>query len=168
MSELIDLVNETGEIVRRDVPRGYAEHHNDLHMQIIIAVVFNGLGQVLVHQRAATKKVNPGDIDHICGGLLAGESPKQAALREADEEVGVIINDIHIVSQGLNSYGRYRYLVAGKSDQEPNIQPNSTEVAWARYCYPNELIEAGNLNKMGFVDEFFDDMELAEKFLSQL
>lgn len=57
-------------------------------MQIVIAVIFNSLGQVLVHRRAQTKRVNGGDIDHVCGGMRSGETPTDAARREAEGEVG--------------------------------------------------------------------------------
>lgn len=163
MSELVDLVNASGEIVERGVTRDDTEHRDGLHLQIVIAVVFNGLGQVLVHERAATKKVNPGDIDHVCGGILAGETPERAAVREAEEEVGVTLANLRMVRKGVNSYNRYCYLLVGKSDQEPAAQLDPSEVAWAAYYEPSELAAANESGKLSFVDGFFEDMELAKQ-----
>ena len=53
-------------------------------------VVRDPLGRVFVHRRTDTKDVYPGRYDFTAGGvLLAGESPDEAARREAEEELGV-------------------------------------------------------------------------------
>ncbi len=53
-------------------------------------VVRDPLGRVFVHRRTDTKDVYPGRYDFTAGGvLLAGESPDDAAGREAEEELGV-------------------------------------------------------------------------------
>jgi 8-oxo-dGTP pyrophosphatase MutT (NUDIX family) len=161
MTELVDLVNVNGEIVERSVPRDDAEHRDGLHLQIVIAVIFNGLGQVLVHERAAIKRVNPGDVDHVCGGLWAGETPEQAAEREAQEEVGVIPNKLRIVRQGINPYNRYCYLMVGETDNNPGTKLDPREVAWAAWHYPDELVEANASGRFTFVDGFFEDIEIA-------
>lgn len=113
MTELIDLVDKEGTVVIKKVPRTQATAHSDLYMQIVIGVIFNRSGKVLVHKRSAKKKVNPGDIDHVCGGILCGESPTEAFVRESQEETGIIPTDIHTVHEGINAYRKYRYLLLG-------------------------------------------------------
>jgi len=160
MSELIDLVNSNGEIAQRAIERDDADKYNDLYMQIVIAVVKNGRGEVLVHQRAKTKRVNPGDIDHVCGGILSGETPEDAAIREAKEEVGIKPDKLEIVRQGINTYGRYCYLLSGFSEAQPGSELNPLEVEWAAY-YPVETLQAKNESgEFTFVDGFFEDIEL--------
>jgi len=100
MSELVDLVDRDGHIQKRAVPRGQVDQHEGLHMQIVIAVVFDSLGRMLVHRRA--KAPNVGAYDHICGAILASEPPETAAAREAFEETGVHPRNLRVVTHGVN------------------------------------------------------------------
>ena len=158
MSELVDLVNSDGEIIERGVLRDDAMKYGELYMQIVVVVIRNSAGDLLVHQRAKTKKVNPGDIDHVCGGILSGETPEIAAIREALEEVGVAPKNLEIVRQGVNSYGRYCHLLRADSDELPSSELDSSEVAWAKYLTIEELITRRDDGTLTFVDGFFDDM----------
>ena len=161
MSELIDLVNRDGEIVRRSVERDDADDQAGLHMQIVIAVIHNSLGEILVHQRAKTKSVNGGDIDHVCGGILSGESPKDAAVREALEEVGIKPKNLELVRQGINPYGRYCFLMSGESDDLPSTELDPLEVDWAAYIPLDVLNAKKESGELTFVNGFFDDIEAA-------
>lgn len=55
MRELVDLVDSSGEIKLRNVPREEADSHKDLHMQLVVAVIFNSMGEALVHKRSMEK-----------------------------------------------------------------------------------------------------------------
>ncbi len=81
MGELIDLVDADGRVQVKDVERDDAVDYGDLYMQIVIVVIFNGLGEVLVHQRASNDEVavEAGKVDVICGAVQAGENPKKQA-----------------------------------------------------------------------------------------
>jgi 8-oxo-dGTP pyrophosphatase MutT (NUDIX family) len=158
MSELVDLVNSDGTVMERAVSRDEADKYDGLYMQIIIMVIRNSSGDILVHERAATKTVNPGDIDHVCGGIQSGETPEVAAIREALEEVGVAPNNIQLVRGGLNSYGRYCYLLRGESDEKPPAVLDHNEVTWADYISLDDLIAKNENGTLTFVDGFFDDI----------
>lgn len=161
MSELIDLVNGEGEIIRPRVTRDDAEQYEGLHMQIVIAVITNGLGHVLVHQRAKTKRVNPGDIDHVCGGILSGETPEDAVRRESREETGIDPTDLKVMRQGVNPYNRYCYLLGGRSDDLPGTNLDPQEVAWAAFMPVENLRAKNETGELTFVDGFFEDIEHA-------
>lgn len=158
--ELVDLVDSSGIIRKRGIPRSKIDSYPDLYMQIVIGVVFNKKGQILVHKRAQTKKINPGDIDHICGGIMAGETPEVAALRESLEETGIRPINLRIIAQGINKYKRYRYLLVGEAETEPG-EVNPSEVEWVRFIHPGELKQKSNSGEFKFVDEFFEDTNLA-------
>lgn len=162
MSELIDLVNDRGEIKRTAVERDDMNDYEGLYLQNIVTVVFNGLGQVLVQKRAATKRVNPGDIDHVCGAILSGESPKDAAQRETFQETGIDLNDLHPIKQGVNAYSRYRHLFRGETDvlHLPQLH-NLEEVAWTAYEHPDELRAKSESGELTFVEGFFEDLDFA-------
>jgi len=158
--ELVDLVDASGIIQKQRIPRSEVDSYPDLHLQIVIGVVLDKKGRMLVHKRAQTKRVNPGDIDHICGGVMSGETPEVAAAREAVEETGVKPLNLKIVSQGVNKYNRYRYLLLGESNDEPGgVDP--AEVEWVRFIHPDELRMKLSSGELTFVDEFFEDTELA-------
>jgi len=159
MSELIDFVDADGQVVRTGVQRDDAEAYQDAYMQIIVGVITNSLGEILVHERANTKSVSKNSVDLVCGGIQSGETPEQAFAREAEEEVRVRPDKVRRVAQGINEYGRYRYLLYGESNQEP-AEPDFTEVNWIGWRSPKELKDASVNGSLKFVEGFFEDLEL--------
>lgn len=154
--EYIDLVDTSGNVKLRNLPRSEADQYPDLHMQIVVGVIFDREKRILVHQRAKTKSVNPGDVDHICGGIQSGETPEEALLRETMEEAGVNIRRFHIVQHCVNTYKRYRYLIIGETDDEPGSS-DPAEVEWVRFMHLDELKQGHTSGELTFVDEFFED-----------
>lgn len=159
MSEFVDLVDKQGEICLRDIPRNEVDNHEELHMQVAIVVAIDGLQRVLVHRRGAGKKVAPGKYDHICGGLMAGETPEQAAVREGLEETGVTLKNVRWVHASINEYNRWRHLLVADAEGEPSIS-RPEEVMWVDYCAIDTLRQKQAAGE-GFVDGFFEDIELA-------
>jgi 8-oxo-dGTP pyrophosphatase MutT (NUDIX family) len=162
MSELIDLVNSKGEIMRTAVERDDMHSYEEerLYLQNIVAVVINDLGHVLVQERAQTKRISPGHIDHVCGAILSGESPEETVRRETYEEIGIELDDVHLIAQGVNAYERYRYLFRGESKGLHLPQPrNLGEVAWTAYKQPDELRAKNRTRKLKFVKGFFEDLD---------
>lgn len=157
--ERVNLVNSSGEMRKANVLRHTADDHADLHMQIAIVVVLDEQNRVLVHRRALTKAVNPGDIDHICGAVMAEETPVQAAAREAAEEAGVELQAIRLIAEGVNEYGRYRYLFTARAHGEP-VVVDEREVAWVGFMHLDALraLHLENAGE-GFVDGFLQDIE---------
>ena len=162
MAEYIDLVNDKGHITRTHVARDDAAQYANLYMPIVIVVLLKG-EHVLVHARSQHKKVNPGDIDHVCGSITSGESPQQAALREAQEETGVTPTNLRLVGEGLNEYGRYRYLFVGEATEAPTVQ-DPREVAWTDYIHQAELYSKAQSGEFGFVGGFFDDLRACTNY----
>lgn len=164
--ELVDLVDASGTIALRAVPRHTAEEHPELYLQIVILIVFDSVGRVLVHRRALTKRNNPGDIDVVCGAMNSEDAtPEIAAIREAQEETGVTPMNVRIVRRGLNEYGHYRYLLVGTSDAVPSVT-DSNEVMWVRYFDLAELqrrrsLPESDADRLTFVDGFFEDIDFA-------
>lgn len=160
MGELIDLVDKNGSVVRTGVTRDDAKRHPEGHMQIIIAVIRNKAGQFLVHKRSMQKSVNPGDIDHVCGGINSGEAPIDAAHREAAEEGGVALTNATIVRQGLNQYERFCHLLEATTNDEPDHSKlDPAEVEWAKFFSLDELKAKRDSGELTFVDGFFEDIE---------
>ncbi|MFJ7770296.1 NUDIX hydrolase [Streptomyces sp. NPDC097107] len=86
--EILDIVDEndrvTGQARRGDA---YAQ---GLRHRCVFVFARDPAGRVFVHRRTATKLVFPSLYDMFVGGVVgAGESYDDAALREAEEELGV-------------------------------------------------------------------------------
>lgn len=86
--EILDIVDENDEVVGQ-APRGEATARGLRHRCVFIEAR-DTEGRLFVHRRTATKLVFPSHYDMFVGGVVgAGESYDEAALREAEEELGV-------------------------------------------------------------------------------
>ncbi|MEV4335278.1 NUDIX domain-containing protein [Streptomyces sp. NPDC049597] len=86
--ELLDIVDEQDRVIGQ-APRGEA-YARGLRHRCVFVLVRDGEGRVFVHRRTATKLVFPSLYDMFVGGVVgAGETYDDAALREAEEELGV-------------------------------------------------------------------------------
>jgi isopentenyl-diphosphate Delta-isomerase len=96
-SEMIVLVDEQGR------PTGTAEklpsHHGHTPLHLAFSCyVFNDAGELLVTQRAASKKVWPTVwTNSVCGHPAPGEAMENAIARRLDYELGMAADDIRCV-----------------------------------------------------------------------
>lgn len=86
--EILDIVDEDDRVIGR-APRGEA-YARGLRHRCVFVWVRDAEGRVFVHRRTPGKLVFPSLYDMFVGGVVgAGESYDEAALREAEEELGV-------------------------------------------------------------------------------
>ncbi|PTX61361.1 isopentenyldiphosphate isomerase [Kordia periserrulae] len=101
--ELIDILDEhgnpTGEILpKREVHR-YGHFHASTHLWL-----YTKTGKIVLQLRAATKPNFPNRWDvSVAGHISSGETAKETAIREAEEELG-----IKVQSAKLQHIGRFR------------------------------------------------------------
>ena len=87
--EILDIVNEKDEVI------GQAEH-DDIYIKsftrrIVHVLIFNKKGEIALQFRSKKKKYYPQHWITTAGGhVQTGESYNAAALREMEEEVGII------------------------------------------------------------------------------
>ena len=87
--ELLDIVDERDIVIKKGVSREEAHAKKLLHRAIIV-FVFNLKGQIFVQERSPVKDVYPGLMIASCSGhVLSGETYKETAIRELQEELGV-------------------------------------------------------------------------------
>src|SRR5690606_30818863 len=86
--EIIDIVDENDRVVGRS-PRGEA-YARGLRHRCAFVLARDAEGRIFVHRRTPGKLVFPSLYDMFVGGVVgAGEDYDEAALREAEEELGV-------------------------------------------------------------------------------
>lgn len=87
--EMLPLVDEQGHVIGK-ATRGECHSGSHLLHPVVHLHVFNGKGQLYLQHRPAWKDVQPNRWDTAVGGHIdLGETPEQALLREAREELGL-------------------------------------------------------------------------------
>ena len=83
---IVDADNRPVDVVPRRVMRAKGLRH-----RVTGIFVLDRQGRLFVQRRTETKDVYPGMLDLCAGGVVvAGESYEQCALREAEEELGIV------------------------------------------------------------------------------
>ncbi|WP_416969115.1 NUDIX domain-containing protein [Streptomyces sp. 4F14] len=86
--EILDIVDEQDRVIGQ-LPRGEV-YAGGLRHRCVFVQARDAEGRLFVHRRTPTKLVFPSLYDMFVGGVVgAGEAYDEAALREAEEELGV-------------------------------------------------------------------------------
>lgn len=90
--EQIDLYDENRILLGRQMDRSQATPSGSYRLVVHVAL-FNPAGELLIQRRSPAKQLCPGLWDlTAAGGVMAGESSRQAAERETAEELGYALN----------------------------------------------------------------------------
>jgi isopentenyldiphosphate isomerase len=143
--EILDVVDENDEVVGQ-APRGEA-YARGLRHRCAFVLVRDAEDRIFVHRRTATKMLFPSLYDMFVGGVVgAGESYDEAALREAEEELGVsglprpvplfrFLYEEAPSGQGSRAWWSAVYEVRC----ELPVNPQAEEVAWHAFLTEGEL-----------------------------
>lgn len=91
--EVFDVVDEDDQVMGQ---KTRAEVHSEglIHRAVHVFVV-GKQGQLLLQKRSMLKDVHPGTWDSsVAGHVDAGESYEQAAMRELEEEMGIVVDEV--------------------------------------------------------------------------
>ena len=138
--EEVALYDDEGRVIG-SVPRSVMRSQNLRHAASSV-VVRNGSGHIYLHRRTTTKDVYPGLLDFAAGGVvLAGEDPALGAIREVEEELGVVgvplePFDVADYADDSTRYRAFRFVVT--YDGPIRWQPE--EVAWGEWITVHELV----------------------------
>ncbi len=89
--ELWDLYNERRELTGRDHIRGEEVPHGYYHLVVHIWIR-NSKGEYLISQRSADRPTCPLMWECVGGSVIKGEDSLTGALRETQEEVGLVLS----------------------------------------------------------------------------
>ena len=86
--ELWDLYDAHRVPLHRTHPRGEPLPQGEYHLAVVV-VLLNSRGEVLLTRRAKEKAHCPGWWENTGGSVLAGETSREAVVRELREETGI-------------------------------------------------------------------------------
>ncbi|MEV8352244.1 NUDIX domain-containing protein [Streptomyces niveus] len=139
--EIIDIVDEHDQVVRQ-ATRGEA-YAKGLRHRCVFILARDADDRIFVHRRTATKTVFPSRYDMFVGGVVgAGETYDEAALREAEEELGVsglprpvpVFTFLYETGDGLSWWSRV-YEVRCVLPVSPQVE----EIEWHAFLTDAEL-----------------------------
>ncbi|MET9887211.1 NUDIX domain-containing protein [Streptomyces sp. NPDC006430] len=138
--EVLDVVDRDDRVTGR-APRGEVYAGGLIHRCAFVQVR-DARGRIFVHRRTASKLVFPSAHDMFVGGVLgAGESYAQAALREAEEELGVagLAQPVPLFKFLYEGPGGAWWSYVHEVRCDLPVQPQESEVAWYAWLTEEEL-----------------------------
>lgn len=139
--EILDVVDEHDRVIGR-APRGEV-YARGLRHRCVFVRARDAEGRVFVHRRTPTKLVFPSLYDMFVGGVVgAGESYDEAALREAEEELGVsglprpeyLFKFLYSDDAGLSWWSAVYEVRCALP-----VRPQAEEVAWHAFLPEEEV-----------------------------
>ncbi|MFJ7135769.1 NUDIX domain-containing protein [Streptomyces fungicidicus] len=139
--EIIDIVDEDDRVVGTS-PRGEA-YARGLRHRCVFVLVRDAGDRIFVHRRTPGKQVFPSLYDMFVGGVVgAGEGYDAAALREAEEELGVtgLPRPEHLFRFLYDDgAGRTWWSAVYEVLCDLPVRPQPEEVAWGDFLPEAEL-----------------------------
>lgn len=163
MEEYFDVLNEKGEYTGNIETREKCHKEGLWHKAVALFIV-NSKNQVLLQKRSKTKKLWPNMWDITAGGhVLAGEFGFEAIIREADEELGIKLDEQDITFVGsaistnikgdiVNNHFNEFYIV-NKEVNECELTLKEEEVSDIKWIEKEEIIERIKDNCNGITDK---------------
>ena len=124
----------------RPARRGYARR---LRHRCVFILARDAEGRIFVHRRTPTKLVFPSLYDMFVGGVVgAGETYDEAALREAEEELGVpglprARTAVHVPLRDAPEHTWWSAVYEVRCDLP--VHPQAEEIAWHAFLTEDEL-----------------------------
>lgn len=138
--EILDIVDENDRVTGR-APRGEA-YARGLRHRCAFVLVRDAEDRIFVHRRTADKLVHPSLYDMFVGGVVGtGESYAEAALREAEEELGVsgLPQPTFLFAFLYDGGGRGWWSAVHEVRCDLPVRPQAEEVAWHAFLTGPEL-----------------------------
>ena len=143
LQETFPRVDEEGH-VKGSATRGECHNGSRLLHPVVHLHVFNSAGHIYLQRRPAWKDIQPGKWDTAVGGHIDyGETPDEALLREAREELGIAGFQPQFVTKYVYDSQRERELVyVNRTTYDAPISPSADELDGGRFWTMEEVVQA--------------------------
>src|ERR1700733_551864 len=161
--EYVDLLDSSGRPMGSRKPKSAVHRDGDWHGAAHVWIL-NAKGQVLIQRRSPTKENWPNFWDvSVAGHISSGEGPVEAALREAQEELGITLDSSEcrflftVADQGALNNGKYvdneyhHVFLVEKDLDLADFKFSDGEVAEAKFVAVRELQTNLTTDPSGFV-----------------
>ncbi len=138
--ELLDIVDEDDRVTGQ-APRGRV-YRERLRHRCVFVLARDPDGRIFVHRRTAEKLVFPSLHDMFVGGVVgAGEEYDEAALREAEEELGVhgLPQPVPVLKFLYESGEHTWWCRVYEVGCPARVRPQPSEVAWHTFLTDAQL-----------------------------
>ena len=155
--EIFDIVDENDQIIGQ-ATRDQVHGNPGLMHRVVHILVFNSQNELYLQKRGIHKDVQPGKWDTSVGGHVdKGESYIDAAVREMEEELGII---------GANLTYLYKYRLRNDYESE---YVSSYHCLWdGAITTNNDEIEEGRFWRLDEIDEKMDSGIFTPNFLDEI
>jgi 8-oxo-dGTP pyrophosphatase MutT (NUDIX family) len=133
--ELLDLVDDTdtviGQILRRDA--NVLAPMSGNYVRAIHVFIMRGDGKLWIPVRGMQKTLAPGGLDFsVNGHTISGETYEQTALRELEEETGLVVSpdDLELVATIQPTSVYFARLYVLRTDVEPQLSGEHSSGNW--------------------------------------
>ena len=136
--EIFDVVDEHDQVIGR-APRSEVHARRLLHRAVHI-FVFNTAGELLIHQRSATKDEYPLRYTSSASGHLGtGEDYAPAAVRELEEELGLTSPLEYVAKFPGGPETAMEHSVLYRTVTDAELRPDPGEIAGVEFVSLPEL-----------------------------
>jgi 8-oxo-dGTP pyrophosphatase MutT (NUDIX family) len=137
--------------------------------EVVSCIVFDENYNILIIRRSETDPWRPGFWDLPGGNIDPGETPKQTAIRETEEETNLIVEKKDLIPVGSKPMsGTYRYYYATKDWQgeiEFKMNPESGFIEHDEYKWVNiediKNLDNNSLLQMNIIRKAYSNGKLA-------
>lgn len=175
MSEIIPIVNERDSVIGAVEKPKFDKSTGRIYRTAGLFLIDKN-GRILIQKRAADKNswANQWDITGVAGHVDFGETYVEAIIREAEEEIGLKIQNVHFLGKKFGEYPgnrrRFTAIFLAMADFKiEDLAIQESEVAEVRLVSFAELGEMISSGKFDFTQYSLDNLaENQEKIIEVL
>jgi 16S rRNA (adenine1518-N6/adenine1519-N6)-dimethyltransferase len=152
-NEILEIVDAEDRVIGT-ATRAEIHRLGLIHRSVHI-FIFNPAGELYIQRRSPAKDRHPSKLDSSAAGHVdPGETYEQTAVRELDEELGIVceLKEILRVHACPETDNEHVVLFAGTTDREPKADPD--EIQWGAFMKTEDLSCLMAQNPQDFVPAF--------------
>ncbi|MEW6351714.1 MAG: NUDIX domain-containing protein [Thermodesulfobacteriota bacterium] len=160
--EILEFVDTNdrvlGTAIRREI------HESGLMHRAVHVFLYNGRGEIYVQRRSSIKDRFPDRLDSSAAGHVEpGEPYEAAAVRELEEELGIVTEVEEILRTGPSEVTDNEHVVLYRARSGQAPVPDPDEVQWGSFMTPESLTVLMDSQPDDFVPSFIHLWHLVQQ-----